>query len=147
MIRIMLVGTILGTISGSLLFLVLYYIDKMTDIELVHLLINVDFLFNSSVPTYIEVGLHLITSIIICTLFKLIYVKYFYLHLKAHVIAVLVFAGLYFLLMELAVTPLETQAHIGFILWMIFHIGYLQIIHLTLINQWDVTLLNKFGGR
>ena len=147
MMRIIISGTILGIITGVLLFLVLYFIDVMTDIGLVYLLINIDFIYSGDVPAILEFGLHIFTSIIICIIFKLIYVRVFYLHLKAHVVAVIIFAGLYFLLKALAVAPVHTETHIGFILWTIFHIGYLQLIHLTYINQWDAILLNKIGGR
>lgn len=147
MIRIFISGTILGIITGSLLFLVLFFIDVMTDIGLVNLLINIDFIYNGDVPFILEFGLHIITSIIISIIFKFIYIRAFYLHLKAHVVAVIIFAGLYFLLKALAVTPIQTETHIGFVLWTIFHIGYLQLIHLTYINQWDSILLNKIGGR
>lgn len=147
MLRIIVSGTLLGLISGILLFLVLFYIDVMTDIELVRLLLNIDFLYRGDVPFFLELTLHLATSVIICIVLKFIYVRFFSLHLIGHVVLAVIFASLYFILKALAVTPIHTDAHIGFILWMIFHIGYLQIIHLTYINQWDVILLNQSGGR
>lgn len=145
MIRIFLSGTVVGIISGTLLFLILYYIDAMTNIQLVRLLLNVDFIYAGDINFIIEVALHLLTSIIIGIIFKVIYFKFFKYHLILHVFAALVFAGLYFLLSYLAVTPIRTNEHIGFILWMIFHIGYLQIIHLIYVNQWDVYVMNKLG--
>lgn len=143
--RILLAGSSVGIISGILLFLILFYIDRMTNIELVRLLLNIDFIYSGELPFSIEVGLHLITSIVIGIIFKVIYLKFFEYHLMLHVLAAIVFAGLYFLLSYLALTPIHTNEHIGFILWIIFHIGYLQIIHLIYVNQWDVYVMNKLG--
>lgn len=145
MVRIILSGTAVGIISGTLLFVILYYIDAMTNIELVRLLLNIDFFYDDEIHAVIEVGLHLLTSIIIGIIFKVIYVRFFKYHLLMHVFAACVFAGLYYLLSHLAVTPIRTDEHIGFILWMIFHVGYLQIIHLIYVNQWDVYVMNKMG--
>ena len=145
MVRIILSGTVVGTLSGLLLFFLLYYIDAMTDIELVRLLLNIDFIYSGDVHPIMEVGLHIVTSIIIGIIFKTVYAKFFAYHLRAHVFAALIFAGLYFLLSNIAVSPIRTDEHIGFILWMIFHVGYLQVIHLIYINQWDVYLMNKMG--
>lgn len=145
MIRIFLSGTVVGIISGTLLFLILYYIDAMTNIQLVRLLLNVDFIYAGDIQFLIEFILHIITSIIIGIIFKVIYLKFFKYHLLLHVFAACVFGALYFLLSYLAVTPIRTDEHIGFILWIIFHIGYLQIIHLIYVNQWDVYVMNKLG--
>jgi hypothetical protein len=37
---------------------------------------------------------------------------------------------LYFILSSLAVQTLDLNGYIGFVLWVIFHIGYLQALHL-----------------
>lgn len=143
MLRIILSGTVVGLVSGLLLFFVFFYIDMMTNIDLLHLLLNVDFIYPGELPFWVEVLLHLLVSVTIGIIFKVIYKRYFYFHLKAHVIFAIVFIALYFILIELSVQTLRMNHAMGLTLWTIFHIGYLQLLHYIYVHQADYFILEK----
>lgn len=143
MLRIIFSGTIVGLISGLLLFFVFFYIDLMTNIDLLHLLLNVDFIYPGELPFWVEVLFHLLISVVIGIIFKLIYKRYFHFHLKAHLIFAIIFISLYFLLIELSVETIRMNHPMGLTLWTIFHIGYLQLLHYIYVHQADFMFLEK----
>lgn len=123
-------GLISGTISGLLLFLIFSYVQWATDIQLMTLLLDTRFMFAGDPHILFEVMLHLIISIVIAAMLRWLYDKQYKLYLPAMVVIWLVTTVLYFVLSSFAAEPLELNSYIGMLLWVIFHIGYLEVLHL-----------------
>ena len=123
-------GLISGTISGLLLFLIFSYVQWATDIQLMTLLLDTRFMFAGDSHILFEVMLHLIISIVIAAMLRWLYDKQYKLYLPAMVVIWLVTTVLYFVLSSFAAEPLELNSYIGMLLWVIFHIGYLEVLHL-----------------
>lgn len=66
--KYLLSSTATGVISGTFLFIACALIECFTNLELMTLLLNVDFLVKSDIHIGIEILLHLIVSIIIAVL-------------------------------------------------------------------------------
>lgn len=69
-------GTVTGLISGMFLFIVSAVIERLTELELMTLLLNIDFLTAHEFYFVTEVLFHLITSVIIAVLLKFIFVNF-----------------------------------------------------------------------
>ncbi|WP_213809674.1 hypothetical protein [Jeotgalicoccus sp. WY2] len=64
-------GTVIGLISGTFLFIVCALIEWLTQMELMTLLLNVDFMTEMNIHTGIEILFHMIVSVMIAVLLKL----------------------------------------------------------------------------
>lgn len=128
--KILISGLVTGIISGMLLFLVCFYVEFAAEMELMTLLLNVDFVYAGGLNIVLEVVLHLMVSIFLATVLKWLYVYRKDLYMPGMVTVGVVTTLLYFILSTLAVQNLELYGYIGFTLWMILHIGYLEALHL-----------------
>lgn len=127
--KILLSGLISGTIAGLLLLGGFLYVQLSTDIELMDLLLNLDFISNDEPNIVIQVLLHLLVSVVIATILKWFYVKQSKLYIPLMVIIWIVVTVMYFILSNSAEEPMKLQSYIGWTLWAIFHIGYLEVLH------------------
>lgn len=127
--KILLSGLISGTIAGLLLLGGFLYVQLSTDIELMDLLLNLDFISNDEPNIVIQVLLHLLVSVVIATILKWFYVKQSKLYIPLMVIIWVVVTVMYFILSNSAEEPMKLQSYIGWTLWAIFHIGYLEVLH------------------
>ncbi|MCG1010692.1 hypothetical protein J4760_11745 [Salinicoccus sp. ID82-1] len=123
-------GLVTGVISGMLLLLVCAYVEFAAEMELATLLLNVDFVYGGSFGIVLEVLLHLAVSVILATVLKWLYVYKKSLYMPGMVTVGAVTTLLYFILSALSVQDLELYGYIGFTLWAILHIGYLEALHL-----------------
>ncbi|MFC3418752.1 hypothetical protein ACFOLA_04585 [Salinicoccus hispanicus] len=128
--KIIISGLVTGIISGMLLFLVCFYVEFAAEMELMTLLLNVDFIYDGGLNIVLEVALHLVVSVILATVLKWLYVYRKELYMPGMVTVGAVTTLLYFILSTLAVQNLELYGYIGFTLWVILHIGYLESLHL-----------------
>ncbi|GAB3058660.1 hypothetical protein ACFOU0_04340 [Salinicoccus sesuvii] len=128
--KILISGLVTGIISGLLLFLVCFYVELAAEMELMTLLLNVDFIYDGGLNIVVEVAFHLIVSIFLATVLKWLYVYRRDLYMPGMVTVGVVTTLLYFILSSLAVQNLELYGYIGFTLWVILHIGYLEALHL-----------------
>lgn len=128
--KILVSGLITGFISGVLLLLVSAYVESSAGIEIMTLLLNVDFIFDRSPGLFLEIVFHLMVSVILAIILKWLYVDKPHLYMPGLVTVWVVVTLLYFVLSSLSVQNLELNGYIGFALWVIFHIGYLQALHL-----------------
>lgn len=127
--KILLSGFSSGTIAGMLLIGAFLYVQLTTGIELMDLLINLDFIYDGKLHIVIEVLLHLLVSIVIATILKWFYVNQEKLYIPLMVITWVIMTVLYFVLSNLAEESMVLQSYIGWTLWAIFHIGYLEVLH------------------
>lgn len=127
--KILLSGLISGTIAGLLLLGGFLYVQLSTDIELMDLLLNLDFISNDEPNIVIQVLLHLLVSVVIATILKWFYVNQEKLYIPLMVITWIIMTVLYFVLSNLAEESMVLQSYIGWTLWAIFHIGYLEVLH------------------
>lgn len=127
--KIIISGIIIGTITGLLLLLMFSYIQMQSGIALMDLLLNIDFIYSGPLNIFIEIGLHLIVSIIIAVLLKAVYVYKRSWYLLATMIVLLITIALYFILQSVGHSVIIFDNSIGFTLWTIFHIGYFQLIY------------------
>lgn len=127
--KIIISGIIIGTITGLLLLLMFAYIQMQSGIALMDLLLNIDFIYSGPLNIFIEIGLHLIVSIIIAVLLKAVYVYKRSWYLLTTMITLLITIALYFILQSVGHSVMIFDNSIGFTLWTIFHIGYFQLIY------------------
>lgn len=121
-------GTITGLISGTFLFIVCALIEWLTQMELMTLLLNVDFMTEMKLHIGIEILLHLIVSIMIAVLLKFIFDNFKILYIPALVLSWIVTSLLFYVLGYLSVMHIELQGLIGFTVWTIIHLSYFIII-------------------
>lgn len=121
-------GTITGLISGTFLFIVCALIEWLTQMELMTLLLNVDFMTEMKLHIGIEILLHLIVSIMIAVLLKFIFDNFKILYIPALVFSWIVTSVLFYVLGYLSVMHIELQGLIGFTVWTIIHLSYFIII-------------------
>lgn len=127
--KIIISGVIIGTMTGLLMLLMFAYIQSQSGIPLMDLLLNIDFIYSGHVNILIEIGLHLIVSIIIAVLLKVVYVYKRSWYLFVTIIILLITIALYFILQAIGHSVMIFDNSIGFTLWTIFHIGYFQLIY------------------
>ncbi|WP_411842532.1 hypothetical protein [Salinicoccus sp. HZC-1] len=128
--KILLSGLISGTIAGLLLLGAFLYVQLSTDIELMTLLLNIDFLYSGNPHIVIEVLLHLFVSIVIATILKWVYINQSKLYIPSMAVFWILATSQYFVLSNAAEEPVKLYSYIGWTLWAIFHIGYFQVLHL-----------------
>ncbi|MDO5359944.1 MAG: hypothetical protein Q4E92_04170 [Jeotgalicoccus sp.] len=121
-------GTITGLISGTFLFIVCALIEWLTQMELMTLLLNVDFMTEMKLHIGIEILLHLIVSIMIAVLLKFIFDNFKILYIPALVFSWIVTSLLFYVLGYLSVMHIELQGLTGFTVWTIIHLSYFIII-------------------
>lgn len=121
-------GTITGLISGTFLFVVCALIEWLTQMELMTLLLNVDFMTEMNLHIGIEILLHLIVSIMIAVLLKFIFDNFKILYIPALVFSWIVTSLLFYVLGYLSVMHIELQGLTGFTVWTIIHLSYFIII-------------------
>ncbi|HBV22719.1 MAG TPA: hypothetical protein DEB42_02845 [Jeotgalicoccus sp.] len=121
-------GTVIGLISGTFLFIVCALIEWLTQMELMTLLLNVDFMTEMKLHIGIEILLHLIVSIMIAVLLKFIFDNFKILYIPALVFSWIVTSLLFYVLGYLSVMHIELQGLIGFTVWTIIHLSYFIII-------------------
>ncbi|HIW12749.1 MAG TPA: hypothetical protein H9891_06255 [Candidatus Salinicoccus stercoripullorum] len=128
--KILLSGLISGTVAGLLLAGAFSYVQLSTDIELLDLLLNLDFISREEPHIVIQILLHLLVSVVIATILKWIYINRSKLYMPSMVAIWVITTSLYFILSKQAEEPMELHSYIGWTLWSIFHIGYLEVLHI-----------------
>lgn len=121
-------GTITGLISGTFLFIVCALIEWLTQMELMTLLLNVDFMTEMNIHTGIEILFHIIVSVMIAVLLKFIFDNFKRFYIPALVFSWIVTSLLFYALGYLSVMHIELQGLIGFTVWTIIHLSYFIII-------------------
>ena len=121
-------GTVIGLISGTFLFIVCALIEWLTQMELMTLLLNVDFLTEMNIHTGIEILFHIIVSVMIAVLLKFIFDNFKRFYIPALVFSWIVTSLLFYALGYLSVMHIELQGLIGFTVWTIIHLSYFIII-------------------
>ncbi len=128
MSRILISSIIIGTVSGLMLLLFFAYIQMLTGIALMDLLVNTDFIFEP-LGLMPEIVLHLLISIFIAFILKIVHVHKPWLYLPATILLLLITVILYFVLQWAGQSVSISDQSIGLILWVIFHIGYFELIY------------------
>lgn len=121
-------GTVIGLISGTFLFIVCALIEWLTQMELMTLLLNVDFMTEMNIHTGIEILFHIIVSVMIAVLLKFIFDNFKILYIPALVFSWIVTSLLFYVLGYLSVMHIELQGLLGFTVWTIIHLSYFIII-------------------
>ena len=121
-------GTVIGLISGTFLFIVCALIEWLTQMELMTLLLNVDFLTEMNIHTGIEILFHIIVSVMIAVLLKFIFDNFKRFYIPALVFSWIVTSLLFYALGYLSVMHIELQGLLGFTVWTIIHLCYFIII-------------------
>ena len=121
-------GTITGLISGTFLFVVCALIEWLTQMELMTLLLNVDFMTEMNIHTGIEILFHMIVSVMIAVLLKFIFDNFKRFYIPALVFSWIVTSLLFYALGYLSVMHIELQGLLGFTVWTIIHLCYFIII-------------------
>src|SRR5699024_5641545 len=125
--KILLSGLISGTVAGLLLAGAFSYVQVSTDIEPLDLLLNLDFISRGGPRSVIQVLLHLLVSVVLAPLLIWIYIHRSKLYMPSMVAIWVITTLLYFIRSRQAEEPLELHSYIGWTLWSIFHIGYLEV--------------------
>ena len=128
--KIIVSGLVAGIASGVLLFLVCAYVEYSAEIELMTLLLNIDFVYDGELHLLVEIAIHLVVSIVLATVLKVFHIYRPSLYMPAMVTAWASTVVLYFILPQAAVQSINLEGHIGFLLWVIFHIGFFELLHL-----------------
>lgn len=128
--KYLLSGTFVGLISGTFLFIIFALIDCLSNLELMTLLLNVDFITDRDLSIVIEVLFHMIISIIIAILLKFIFDKFQRLYIPSLFFGWIITCSLFFILDYLSVTHIELHGFYGFIVWGIMHFIYFIIIYI-----------------
>lgn len=121
-------GTVIGLISGTFLFIVCALIEWLTQMELMTLLLNVDFMTEMNIHTSIEILFHIIVSVMIAVLLKFIFDNFKRFYIPALVFSWIVTSLLFYALGYLSVMHIELQGLLGFTVWTIIHLCYFIII-------------------
>lgn len=122
-------GIFVGFISGAFLFIVCALVEYMTHLELMTLLLNVDFITAKDLHIALEILFHMIVSIIIAVLLKFIFDKLLRLYIFSLIFSWIVTSLLFFVLDYLSVTSIQLHGFSGFIVWIIVHFLYFIIIY------------------
>lgn len=123
-------GTVTGLISGMFLFIVSAAIERLTELELMKLLLNIDFLTAHEFYFVTEVLFHLITSVIIAVLLKFIFVNFQKFYIPALVFSWMLTSALFYVLDYLSIEEINLYGLQGFNVWMFIHLCYFILIFL-----------------
>ena len=129
MSRILISSVIIGTVSGLMLLLFFAYIQMLSGINLMDLLLNTDFIFGGRPGLLTEIMLHLGMSIVIAFILKVVHVHRHWWYLPVTILLLLIVVALYFILQWAGDSVYISDNSIGFILWGIFHIGYFELVY------------------
>lgn len=122
-------GTLTGLVSGIFLFIVCALIERLTQIELMRLLLNVDFITEMNLHINIEILFHIIVSVMIAILLKFIFDNFNRLYIPSLVFSWIVTSLLFYVLDYLSLSELNLYGLNGFTLWTIIHLFYFLIIY------------------
>lgn len=122
-------GTLTGLVSGIFLFIVCALIERLTQIELMRLLLNVDFITEMNLHINIEILFHIIVSVMIAILLKFIFDNFNRLYIPSLVFSWIVTSLLFYVLDYLSLSELNLYGLKGFTLWTIIHLFYFLIIY------------------
>lgn len=117
-------GIITGSITGMFLFIVCAFVEYLTPVELMTLLLNVDFLTERDLHTITEIILHLAVSIMIAVLLKFIFDKFSGIYIPALIFSWIVTSIMFYLLEYLSVMTIVLHGFTGFIVWTCIHLVY-----------------------
>src|SRR5690625_3166620 len=126
--KYLLSSTAVGLVSGIFLFIVCALIERFTHLEFMTLLLNVDFIINRDIHIGVEILLHLIISIMIAGLLKIIFDKFPSLYIPSLIFSWVITSMLFYVLDYLSVMYIELHGLSGFIVWTIIHLFYFTII-------------------
>ncbi|CAM4280687.1 hypothetical protein [Lacicoccus alkaliphilus] len=129
MSRILISSIIIGTVSGLMLLLFFAYIQMLSGINLMDLLLNTDFIFGGRLGMMTEIMLHLGISVVIAFILKVVHVHRHWWYLPVTILMLLISVLLYFILQWAGDSVYISDNSIGLILWGIFHIGYFELIY------------------
>ena len=115
-------GIITGSITGMFLFIVCAFVEYLTPVELMTLLLNVDFLTERDLHTITEIILHLAVSIMIAVLLKFIFDKFSGIYIPALIFSWIVTSIMFYLLEYLSVITIVLHGFTGFIVWTYIHL-------------------------
>lgn len=121
-------GTVTGFISGTFLFIVCALIEWLTHMELMTLLLNVDFITEMNLHIGIEVLFHLIVSVMIAVLLKFIFDNFKKLYIPSLVFSLIMTSLMFYALGYLSIMHIELQGLLGFTVWTVIHFFYFIII-------------------
>lgn len=121
-------GIVTGFISGTFLFIVCALIEWLTPMELMTLLLNVDFMVEMNLHIGIEILFHLIVSIMIAVLLKFIFDNFKRFYITSLVFSWIVTSLLFYVLGYLSMMHIELQGLLGFTIWTVIHFFYFIII-------------------
>lgn len=121
-------GTVTGFISGTFLFIVCALIEWLTHMELMTLLLNVDFITEMNLHIGIEVLFHLIVSVMIAALLKFIFDNLKKLYIPSLVFSLIMTSLMFYALGYLSIMHIELQGLLGFTVWTVIHFFYFIII-------------------
>ncbi len=121
-------GTVTGFISGTFLFIVCALIEWLTHMELMTLLLNVDFITEMNLHIGIEVLFHLIVSVMIAVLLKFIFDNLKKLYIPSLVFSLIMTSLMFYALGYLSIMHIELQGLLGFTVWTVIHFFYFIII-------------------
>lgn len=121
-------GIFTGFISGIFLFIICALIEWLTSMELMTLLLNVDFMTEMNLHIIIEISFHLIVSVIIAVLLKFIFDNFKTFYIPSLIFSWIVTSLLFYVLGYLSVMHIELQGLYGFIAWTVIHFFYFIII-------------------
>lgn len=121
-------GTVTGFISGTFLFIVCALIEWLTHMELMTLLLNVDFITEMNLHIGIEVLFHLIVSVMIAALLKFIFDNLKKLYIPSLVFSLIMTSLMFYALGYLNIMHIELQGLLGFTVWTVIHFFYFIII-------------------
>lgn len=121
-------GTVTGFISGTFLFIVCALIEWLTHMELMTLLLNVDFITEMNLHIGIEVLFHLIVSVMIAALLKFIFDNFKKLYIPSLVFSLIMTSLMFYALGYLSIMHIELQGLLGFTVWTVIHFFYFIII-------------------
>lgn len=128
MIRILISSIIIGTVTGLVLLLFFAYIQMLTGIGLMDMLLDTDFIYSGSMSLMTEIILHLATSVGITLILKIVHTYRQWWYFPVTIMMLLITVALYFILQWAGHVSISDNS-IGFILWVIFHIGYFELIY------------------
>lgn len=121
-------GIVIGCISGAFLFIICALIEWLTPLELMTLLLNVDFITEVDLHVSVEILFHLIVSVMIAVLLKFIFENFKTLYIPSLLLNWMVTSLLFFVLSYLSVMPIALYGLYGFSIWTFIHFLYFIII-------------------
>lgn len=121
-------GIFTGFISGIFLFIICALIESLTSMELMTLLLNVDFMTEINLHISIEILFHFVVSVIIAVLLKFIFDNFKTLYIPSLVFSLIVTSLLFYVLGSLSVRHIELHGLYGFTVWTVVHFFYFIII-------------------